>query len=106
MSKVLTSPVKKWPGTVTLADPLTWEQIIAWQDAVKDAQQHRGDNLRFLAAMRPGLVACVEKWELKNFTPPPAPFPATPTDSSGKLLVWLVREIGAIANEVGEEDPK
>jgi hypothetical protein len=102
MGRVLTSPVKRWAGTVTLADPLTFPAYIAWRDAVLNAQQHAGDHLAYTAALLPGLLACVEKWDLQGFTPDP--FPATPRDSSNKLLTWLLREISAIANEAGEDD--
>ena len=107
MGRVITSPVKKWAGTVTLADPLTFPAYIAWRDAIREAQAFKDDYVRYSAALLPGIQACVEAWNLKGFTPPPAPFPATPRDSSDKLLGWLVREIGAIANEGGEDtDPK
>ena len=102
MGRVVTSPVKRWAGTVTLADPLTFPQFIAWRDAVLSAQQHAGDSLAYMAALLPGLLACVEKWELKGFDP--TAFPATPRDSSNKLLAFLLREISAIANEAGEDD--
>ena len=102
MGRVLQSPVKRWAGTVTVADPLTFPQFIAWRDAVLSAQQHADDHLAYTAALVPGLLACVEKWDLKGFSP--SPFPATPRDSSNKLLAFLLREIGAIANEAGEDD--
>lgn len=106
MSKVITSPVKRWPGSVTLADPLTFPQFIAWRDAVRAASEHRGDLLRYSEALLPGVRACVEKWELANFKPDP--FPATPRQSSDRLLAWLVREINAIASagDDEDEDPK
>ena len=110
MGRVVTSPVKKWAGTVTLADPLTFTAFIAWNDAMREAHQYRttdekpGDYLRYSAAVLPGILACVEKWELKGFTPDP--FPATPRDSSDKLLAWLLREIGKVIKEGGEDDPK
>lgn len=102
MGKVITSPVKRWAGTVTLQDPLTFPAYIAWRDAIRDAQAFKDDYLRYSAALLPGVLACVEKWELKGFAP--APFPATPRASSDKLLAWLLREIGAVANEGGEDD--
>ena len=105
MSKVIQSPVKKWAGSVTLADPLTFPAYIAWRDAIREAQAFKDDYVRYSAALLPGVLACVEKWELKGFSPDP--FPATPRDSSDKLLAWLLREIGAVANEGGEDaDPK
>lgn len=106
MSKVITSPVKKWPGTVTLADPLSFPQYLAWRDALRaardylteagDAAQQDEYDLRLL----PGIVGCVEKWGLTDFNP--NPFPATPRIASAKLIVWLVNEMAAIVNEADD----
>ena len=110
MGRTITSPVKKWAGTVTLADPLTFTAFIAWNDAMREAHQYRttdekpGDYLRYSAAVLPGILACVEKWELQDFSPDP--FPATPRKSSDQLVAWLVREIRVVASEDEDEDPK
>lgn len=107
MSKTITSPVKRWPGTVTLAEPMSFPQYIAWRDAMRSAQaylQEQGDaaqqaeyDLLLLAGVRP----CVEAWGLDSgFTP--EPFPATPRAASAKLIAWLVRETAAIANAADE----
>jgi len=107
MSKVISSPVSKWPGSVTLSDPLTFSQYISWRDGMQaaaryvvekgpDAKQAEYDQL-VLAGVRPA----VEKWGLNSgFTPDP--FPATPRAASSKLIAWLVAEVSAIANEADE----
>ena len=104
MGRVVTSPVKRWAGTVTLQEPLTFPAYIAWSDAVRSAAEHRDDYLRYTAALLPGILACVEKWELQGFSPDP--FPATPRKSSDQLVAWLVREIRVVASEDEDEDPK
>lgn len=41
MSKVIKSPVPKYPGTVTLYDPLSFPQVIAIEDANTEADEFR-----------------------------------------------------------------
>lgn len=108
MSKIITSPVKRFPGTVTLADPLTFPQYLAWQRALNSAQAHRDDNAEFVGTLLPGLFACVESWSLTGFpeSVTPATFPATPRISSDRIVGWLIREIGALIREADEADPK
>ena len=112
MPKIIESPVKKWPGTVTLADPLTFPQFRAWSTAIIGAQEiQRAEGLQsdYDAALLPGIIACVETWGL-NHGFPAAPtvenFPATPRLSSAKLVAWLVAEIARVANEADEDGPK
>jgi hypothetical protein len=108
MSRTVISPVKKWAGSVTFADPLTFPQWLLWRDACIAASEIKGDVHRYAAALLPGVVACVTDWQLQNFVSPVTAdtFPATPRKSSDQLLAWLVKEISGIANEVEDEDPK
>lgn len=112
MSKIITSPVKRWAGTVTLADPLTFPQYQAWQTAARAAglvlQNENATPSMMDERLVPGVLACVERWELQGF---PAPvtvenFPATPRKASAQLVAWLVREISALVKGDEEEDPK
>ena len=109
MSKVIRSPVKQYAGTVTLADPLTFPQVFAVQDAI-DAAAELGDKvpvMRYHHAILPGILACVEEWELDNFPENPTPdnIPATPARASAELIAWLMNEVSALFAEV-EPDPK
>ncbi len=106
MSKILTSPVKKWPGEVILSDPLTFPQVFAFEDALGAARE-QGENatvLRANAALLPGVIACVEEWHLANFPEHPTPetFPATPARASAQVVAWLVGEIGKLFSEAEE----
>ncbi len=111
MSKLITSPVDKFPGTVTLSDPLTFPQFLAVQDAVLGVQALRDEpdggaltqekiNFMYL----PGLIGCVEEWRLENF--PEAvteeTFPVTPGLASNELITWLLSEILALYSEAEE----
>jgi hypothetical protein len=112
MSAVITSPVKRWPGTVTIADPQSFPQFKAWRAALAAAQaveRAGGVQEDYDAALLPGILACVESWALAGNFPDVAggkPFPATPRLSSNRLLIWLIDTIAAVANEAEADDPK
>lgn len=107
MSKVITSPSKRWPGTVTIADPLNMghvdliERALEWPDGMQD-----GKPVLYTVMDKPAipaLLACVEKWELANFPSPPTveTFPFSPRRESHDLIAWLFEEIRRIYT--GEE---
>ena len=105
MSKVITSPVRKWPGTVTLADPLTFPQFMAWRKAMTNAKElmDEKDVSPMDEAVLPGICACVEEWHLNGQTQyTPETFPATPRRASNKLVAWLVDEISSLVTEAEE----
>ena len=109
MSKIITSPVKRFPGTVTLSDPLTFPQAVAWEKAIR-ASQEAGLNVGFaeqMALALPGLLACAEAWHLANIPEIPTPenFPSTPRVAVANLLAWLMGEISAIYDLDESEDP-
>lgn len=98
MSKVITSPVKKWAGTVTLADPLTLPQAEAIESCLHEKTDGEGDIKFFTIDDKVHLAAvllCVEKWELsdipKNVTL--ETFPFTPRPASHQLIEWLWMEL-------------
>lgn len=103
MSKIILSPVAKWKGSVTIADPLTFPQSVAFEDAIQKAHEINGTGSD--AACLPGIFACVEKWELEGLGQLTLDnFPSTPRMSSAKLIGWLVSEIAKLYAE-GEELP-
>lgn len=96
MPKLITSPVDAWPGTVTLASPLTFPQRFAIEDALTVARSlGEASEARFNYALLPGILACVERWELGNFPAEPTvdTWPATPRSASAQLIAWLITEI-------------
>lgn len=107
MSKTITSPVERYPGTVVLYDPLTFPQAIAFEDAVNAADELRESNnvARIRFAVLPGILACVEEWHLGGeFPERPAldNFPSTPRVSTTQLIDWLIKEITALYRESDE----
>ncbi len=107
MSKILTSPVKKWPGTVTLASPLLPAQYSAWKIASRNAlalqeDKETRDNDDIMAALVPGICACIEQVELAGITSlTPENFPQTPRKAWQELVLWLM---GEVTREVRGDD--
>ncbi len=106
MSKQIKSPVKKWPGTVTLHDPLSLPQVVAVQDALESAKALAEDGdleklglAEFHNALLPAIEDCIEIWEMEGLDDPPNPFPGTPRKSAAELMNWLSTEVVALFNE-------
>ena len=106
MSKVITSPVKRWPGTVTLSDPLSYPQVFAFQNALDISKELGGGASvdQFHYALLPGCCKCVEKWDLVGLPDvlTPDTFPATPRKSAAELVSWLIGEIVLLYQEAEE----
>lgn len=105
MSKRISSPSLRWPGSVVFSDPLTLPQALAWEKAIREVQKREGEititDVNY--AILPGICACVEKWELDGLGElTPDTFPATPRNKSIELINWLMGEITRIY--VGEEE--
>ena len=100
MSKVIQSPVKRFPGSVTLYDPVPYPNFIEWEKAIN--ADGEGADLEKQLTMWHGVKAMTEKWEIPEFDIE-NPI-ATPRAAVISLLAWLVTEIGKIINEV-EESP-
>ncbi len=99
----LESPVKRWPGTVTLPEYLTWPQMEQWQAAAQEAEDATVMTQQQLAWVR-GICAVVSTWELTGLPSAMTPdtFPATPARSAVALMGWLIREISALFDEADE----
>lgn len=107
VSKVITSPVKRYTGTVVLSEPLTFPQAFAWEDALAAVGEVKesGSIARIRYALLPGILACAEEWRLGGgFPERPAldTFPSTPRVSVANLIDWLVKEITALYQETDE----
>lgn len=98
MSKVVISPIERFKGSVTIADPLTLPQahlIEAGMTPPEDGADGRVWLTVIDDKQLPAIFGCVEKWELENM---PASltaenFPASPRVDSHKLIEWLFTEI-------------
>ena len=100
MSKVITSPVKRWAGTVTIADPLTIPQAEQIENAlgIDETQPIEEGKRVWLTVndkkMLPAVFACVEAWNLQGLEGVTfETFPASPRGASHKLIDWIFKEI-------------
>ena len=123
MSKVITSPVKRFPGTVTIPNPPNFAQWMAWiaarQNALLEKAKETSEDApgmtylelgfedAYTVATLPGVLAVVEQWNIEGVPEAPsiATFPAAPRRSVGALVVWLAREIDAVMFEDEGESP-
>jgi len=105
VSKVITSPVKKWPGMVVISDPLSYPQLLRFREAL-GAVGGNDDWMAVNYAVLPGITACIEEYHLQGFPEQPSAenWPATPPVSSARLVAWLIGEINALMAEA-EPDP-
>ena len=102
MGKIITSPVEKFPGTVTLYDPVPFPAYVTWQKALRKSKEiNNSGDAEAQMLMFEGVAAMVEKCDLVGFdTSAPT---ANPLNDTLKLLAWLVTEIGNVLNAV--DDP-
>jgi len=99
MSKVVVSPVERFPGTVKLPDSLTFSQLLAWEQAMRQAE---GNTLAAFGPVVVGaLLQIVEDWHIEGLPTPVAveTFPATPVRPVSQLLGWLITEVQGIIVE-------
>jgi hypothetical protein len=70
--------------------------VFAVEDALQAARELNGaSQARLNFAILPGILACVEEWELEGLGRPVTleTFPATPVRASAELVGWLVEEV-------------
>jgi hypothetical protein len=104
MPSILSSPVKKHPGTVTLK-PLVLPLFFKWQDSFLGQEQT--NSTRRLMNYVPVICDCVEKWELKGF---PAEvtsenWPAEDIKSKMEVVTWLIGELSDRFFGTGDSNP-
>jgi hypothetical protein len=103
MSKIANSPVSRWPGHVVLADPLSWDQYVAFSSAVREVQRlAKREDVTTEVIDRTaiaGILPCVEEWRLQGLPAGEGEnrIPATPREASTALIGWLMKELTAIA---------
>ena len=111
MPKVIESPVKKFPGTVTLFDPLTMPQVVVIDECLvargvffeeKEIDGKRAYVLKADAfwsgpdtAALKAIFECVDEWNLNGIPEDVTTetFPGSPRNASRELVNWLIKEI-------------
>lgn len=95
MSKTIISPVQRWAGTVTIADPLTIPQAQLVEAGMSVDKKGNVFLSEIDSAQLPAIFACVEKWQLAGMPEPLTldNFPASPRVDSHKLIEWLFKSV-------------
>ena len=92
---VITSPVKRYPGTVELPDAFSWDQLARWAMDITsiptDAPVLAGVKYQLEALCNLGLT-----WHLAGIVEKPtiADIPTKPLTAAVELAGWLMREVG------------
>lgn len=95
MSKIVTSPIKRFPGTVTLPDPMSWDQLSRWGDFVVGLGKNSFANLLTEAEFIP---AFVEKIDIENFPQHPTVDPPKHLKDFASLMSWIMNEVLIVIN--------
>jgi hypothetical protein len=100
VSRTPHSPVKRWPGAVTLQDPLLYPQYLRLKQAMNESQAVDDPDQK-VGLLLPGVCGCVEKWDLVGLPAEVTPetFPASPIIASFQLLGWLLSEVVKMISE-------
>ena len=96
MSKVITSPSKRWAGTVTISDPLTISQAQLIEAGMRQPETEGGRVWMSVidGNQLPAIFACVEIWNIEGFEGiTPDTFPASPRKESHEFIDWLFKQI-------------
>ena len=106
MSKVHECPVKRFPGRVTMPEYLNYMQVLAFRDAVSKAQELGADVtlLEYNHVLLPGLIACVEKWDIPALVQPVTAdtFPVAPNVPAQALTAWLLTMVTGLMSEADD----
>jgi hypothetical protein len=115
MGKTVTSKIKRFPGTVTLRDPMTYDLVAKWEEAIQIIQSSSTGKAEKYALIErtlfPLFVELVEKWELTNVLPGvtrenfPNATPGTSAASIHALIGWLMNECQSIYDGNEDSDP-
>ena len=101
MSKVIESPVERFPGTVTLPDDLDYLQGVTYITAYRQARElgKTATLVEFNHAMLPGICACVESVAIESWPEKLTPEKVEklkPGKAVAEVMAWLFPEIAAI----------
>ena len=111
MGKVIESPVKEFPGTVEIFQPVPYPEFITWEKKIAESDEAlqlviKGDpkytqgEAEYLTWK--AIAGMVQNWNIEKFDiSKPS---ADPRVSVMQLMAWLVREIGKVIN--GDVDAK
>jgi len=101
VSKTVSCPVKAFPGYVIFTDPVTITQASQYEAGKfygAQFEKHGKGTAIYAAAIIPGALGCVEKWELKGFAEGITlnSIPLKPHAARAEFVEWLVAQVEAL----------
>jgi hypothetical protein len=90
MGKIAQSPIKRFPGSITIPDFLTVPQAQAWEECLRKSGEERAKigQVEYIALWIPGVTAVVEEWNIEKFSHDP--FQTTPRGPVIELISWII----------------
>ena len=96
--KIIESPVARFPGSITLYDPITYPQLIEWRDNNtkfyecfnnKDKKIFEGEQFAWKAIFAVSEEVTIKGFESRDVDK----IPSTPLSLIDELLAYLIGEI-------------
>ena len=102
MTKIINSPVKKFPGSITLPDALPLAKVLAFDKAMRAASDL--PIIERAAVCLDAIMDCIEVFQIKGQPDKPTSqtFLYTPAAAATDLYIWLLTSVTALV--VGEKE--
>ena len=100
------STVKRWGGFLILPEYMTYQQLLAWENAINATKVKEGGKepttIEFYGALLPVAISLVTEWHIEKL-----PEIVTVENIPGSLALvgWLVESVTKLFNETNEIDP-
>lgn len=100
------STVSRWGGFIELPDYMTYQQLLAWENAINATKTKEGDKepttIEFYGALLPTAIGLVKEWHIEKL---PEIVTVENIPGSLALVSWLVEAVTKLFNETNESDP-
>ena len=99
----ITSPVKRFPGTVVMPDFLTLPQVLDFEETEHQIHELRESDgsvsfTKINAIQLPFILGTVLEWRIEGIPAHPTieTFPMSPRVPTAQLLTWIIREVTSL----------
>lgn len=106
MSKIITSPVEKFQGTIVLQSPIIFDLYLEWMDIAQEAAEKKTTK-EMVFTYIPMLCKLIERADIVGMVEHPTveTWPKTPAPSVLALVAWLVNEARSLIAEADTIPP-
>lgn len=120
MTNVRTSPIKQFPGSIRLIDPVVLPAVAKYEQAMLDGRELTREYTpeggkfpvglaaaNYYATILPGVFAIVEGFEIEGIPTNPTveSFPYKPKKAAELLVAWLVDTVKQYVEEDNQVPP-